>query len=595
MSLCLSASTFALAWKTHSLGGWLLAPLDSTPSFSNISWDDFCYIPRINAASTGDFFSDPWNNHNPAWRGWGSFGLLPPLVAGAFMRLTQDYFVGVSAWTAVNFLLLSWLFYRLFRGGPFHFDRSLGISFTFILLSAPWLATQSLGYHGDVPNIALFGVVRHALTRIECGLLTYLPYGLFLFSYWRWLSAPTLKRSLLTGACAGLLGYVYFYHYSFAFLLLAARGAYYLVQRRTRDFVFAVTAAGSGLLVMVPSLINAAVFEHAFAENLYHQRLDYTAGRIPSLDEYAWLCALLVPVLGGIVYAVAAPKSKLKLLLLGELAVMSLAYFAILHLRVLFGFMQAYDHFWRYSLGIPATLWTCAIVADGVQSYVKHRSRPARWIRTMAMVLPAFILIRSAIFTQSNVARERAVWAPWSDTLPEKQNRLIAQMNVIEGFLAPGDGFIAADTVLNYHIMVNMKARPFVAFGCSPLSIEDLTERALIGHYLTGSDTHRFPDSDRSLSGYLCETDPHLYLYINLFETYLREPDSRRPFERIYREWTPAGVDWESWRSALSNVRAIVVNSDRAQVSRRRLSSLFTVEREAEVQGITVFLVRPIR
>ncbi len=593
MGLGLSLSTLALTRTTHSLGGWLLAPLDRTPCFHNVSWDDFCYIPRVNAAWRGDTFSDPWNNYNPAWRGWGPFGLLPPLVLASFARIAQDYFRGVALWTVVNFLLLSWLVYRLLRGRPFALSRYLALLFSFVLLSVPWLATQALGYHGDLPNILLFGVVRHALTRVECGLLTYLPYVLFLLSYWRWLSAPTARNTALCGACAGLLGYVYFFHYVFAFFLLAARGLLYLLRRQYGSFRLAVAAAAVGLLVMLPALINVAVFEQAFAGNLYHQRLDYSEGRLPSLQELAYLRALLLPAGIGVLYAAFGRASRLKRVLLGELAVLGIAYLGILNLRLLLGFIQAHDHFWRYSLGIPATLWTCGVVADCVRSWLKDRPRPAAWGRAAAMVLPVFILIRGTVFVSANVSRERGALAAWTDTLSPAQQRLITRMEVIKPRLSSGDGFIAADTLLAYHIMVNTRARPFVALGLSPITVEHLSARALVGFYLTGRDAPLFPLADRAAPAYRYEDDLQLYLYINLFQSYYRDPRSRQRFEAIYQTWSPAALDWQTWREPLSNVRVVITETDRAAKARQRLKSVFTIENETEVAGITVFEVRP--
>lgn len=599
MTLHLAAPLWVKALKAERVGGWMIARVDTKSSSHTITYDDYTYMPRINAVSCGIPFSDPWNNWNPEWKGWGVFGLMPPLIGGFFVGLFKSCFTGLGVWALINFTCLSLLSYFIFRSSPFCFTRGIGIMATFLLLSAPWFATLPPQYFRSALyfllcsalHFLLFGRVGYALIRVECGLLTYLPYVLFLGAYWRWIARPNITRSILVGAITGMLGYFYFYHYSFAFLLLASRGLWNLLHRRWQESRMALIAFFVGVVLMAPVIINNFYFEYRFGENYYLERLDYSPGRIPPVEDYLYLKSLLVPVALGILYWLVGPHTEVRHVLLGELFVMVVAFFSLLHLRLLLGFMQATDHFWRYSLGIPATLWCVAVVCDIGRFFCAKWRRLGGLVYVGALLLPLLMVVRGAYLNYSPSHLEMML-EDWKDGLSESQIHMIEKLEAMRQVVKPGDGFISTDITLNYHVMVNLRARPFVAMGASPISLEDLTERYLIASYLTGVDEVRFPEADRKAEGYFSDKDRQLYLYVNFFQIYHYSLKQKHEIEFLYNNWDPTRIDWGQWLEVMANVRAVFTAQSHVETSRERLEEIFVIEKEILVDRGTVFGVR---
>lgn len=124
VALHLSGPLWLSYFKANLTNGFAIARVDKTNDSRIITWDDFAYIPRINAVANGEIFSDPWNSSNTNWRGWGAFGLVPAVLGGAFKYMAGgNHFLALSIWSVVNFIVMSTLVYLTFRRGIFAFSR----------------------------------------------------------------------------------------------------------------------------------------------------------------------------------------------------------------------------------------------------------------------------------------------------------------------------------------------------------------------------------------------------------------------------------------------------------------------------------------
>ncbi|MFC1516106.1 hypothetical protein ACFL7E_05035, partial [Thermodesulfobacteriota bacterium] len=146
MTLCISATIFMTYLASSTIGYNVLSALETQKDFANFGWDDFCYIPRMNAVANGHLFSDPWNSHNPDYWGWGTFGLLPALVGGFFIYLFDHFFLAMSMWGLVNFPLIILIIYFIFRSSPINCSSATSILCTFLLMNQLWFASQPLSW-----------------------------------------------------------------------------------------------------------------------------------------------------------------------------------------------------------------------------------------------------------------------------------------------------------------------------------------------------------------------------------------------------------------------------------------------------------------
>ncbi len=593
LSLSTAIGLFRPYYASAAIGHRAVAGLESSKDFANLRFDDLTYIPRMNAVAAGFAFSDPWTSYNPHFRGWGPFGLIPPLLGGALFYLCNNLFLAMTVWGLINYVLMALLIYGIFRSPPLNFTWPASICLTYLLFNGLWFAALplqqlSLYWHLLIDGIGSSpGFVQPmAMDRIEAGLFTYLFYFIFLAVYWRFWSRPSRVGAIWMGCAAGLLTYVYFFHYIFAFSLLFSHLLWAAVRRRFEEARWLGVALAVGIMVAVPYLINNTLFLDA----TYYQRLDYMAGRWP-VDDYRYLANFAFPGIFGIIYLALRPPAPLKTILVGVWVNLGLAYFLVLNLRLLLGFSQAADHFWRYSLGIPASLWCLAAAADLLRSRLGAWSGPGRALKLAALLLPWFILARTA-FALAGLFHEPDV----SQRLSPAQHHLLKKLDALDQILISGEGFLTDDPALNYHIMANLKgARPFLPPGLSPLSLEDITQRYLVTHYLLGGEKVSYPapiPPEKRGENYLEQTDLNLYLYLKQFRPPYGDRRPEAKIKELYREWPPPWAAEHDMQEALSTVRAVYVEAAQASGARERLSRWFLIEREVPVSGGWTFRVK---
>jgi hypothetical protein len=588
-----ASGLFHRYYTTSSIGHRAVSALESDKDFANANWDDFSYIPRINAVATGHGLSDPWNCYNPHMRGWGAFGLVPPLVGGFFLYLWDNFFLAMVAWGLVNYALMTLVIYWIFRSPPLSFTWPASVCLTYLLLNSFLFAVLPFKKLKFCLQPLLYGVghaahtfpMTMAINRIEAGLLTYLFYLLFLAAYWRFWGQPSWRRAIGMGVLAGLLTYVYFFHYIFAFALLGSHLLWAACRRRGDEARWLAGAIGVGILVAAPYLLNNLLFVDA----AYYLKLDHIPGRWPG-EDYRWLASFTLPLEIGMVYLVLRPAAPVKSLLLGTWVSLGLAYVLVLSLPMLMGFTQASDHFWRYSLSIPASLWSLAAVADLLRAYWGSWRPGKRFLALVALVLPFVILARVA-FTFTGFLHE----PPISQRLSPAQHRLLDKLSALAQVLRPGEGFLAGASVLNHHVMTNLKARPFAAPGLSYLSPEEITRRYLVGLYLLGGEQMPYPEAiprEKQGPSYLYQNDLNLYLYINQFNRPWSDRRQEANIKALYQQWPPPWLDGPVVQAALATVRAVYVEASQAAAARERLERFFIIEQEAADEGGKAWRVR---
>jgi len=574
MTLCISSTFLNRYWVSRDFGHRIISAQDSRDDFHNVVWDDLILIPRMNAVATGRFFSDPWNSYNPGVRGWGLGSLTAPLLGGALIHFFGNYFIAMSIWGLINFSLMIILIYNIFRARPFDFSQASSIVGTFLLLNQLWIGGRTFSsLNTKIPQNFLLGF-HHSLVKLDDGLFTYLPYILFLFAYWRFVAAPSRKRAFFVGGAAGLLTYVYFFHYVFAFAMLAAHTILSLVSRRKQEALYLAGALGLGLIMAVPSVINTLVLVVNSGSPHFMQRFDYSPGRSP-FQDYHWLLRLQIPLFVGVVYIALRKKKEVKGIMVRTWMVLIAAYVMALHTRVLLGSMQAVDHFWRLSLGIPASLWCILAVFDLARSRLRQFEIGRKAVCIAAAMLPILILTRTAVGVVHSLGSRDV-----KSQLSAAQFQTLAELDCLEQVLKPGEGFLTVDPTLNYHAMVNLKGLPFMAIGVSSVSVDELSKRYLMSAYLTGRENSQYPPfGNRKAPGYTYETDLNLYLYVNLFLYPWSDSALEKRIRLIYETWNPASFDWSGWNDALSTVKAVYVENEYSDLAMERLQTLFSLEK----------------
>lgn len=573
MTLSISSSFLISYNESENFGHQMISALANDKEYHNVIWDDFCYIPRMRVASSGGVFSDPWNSYSPNYKGWGSFGLLAPFIGGIFIYIFKNYFIAMTIWGLINFTLIIILLYNIFRARPFEFPQSASILGTFLLLNLLWFGGQTFERLGEAIPKAFFTGYHFSLVELEAGLFTYLPYILFLFFYWRFVTDPCWRKSLFVGGSAGFLTYIYFYHHAFAFSIVIGQAIVSLILQRKKEAAYLAGALGAGLLVATPYIVNSLLVTSTSASLLYMERLDFSPGRSP-FQDYHWFLHLQILFVIGVVYCILRKQADIKWIMVRTWGVLGIAYAIVLHLRLFLSFMQAVDHFWRMSLGIPASLWCILAVFDLTRSSSVQFDWGKKVVYLTAVLLPILILVR----TTADVGYSMRSQDPMSQ-LSATQRKTLEELNCLNQILKPGEGFLTVDPALNYHTMVNLRGKPFMAMGLSPISIDELSKRYLLSAYLTGRDNILYPQfGDRKASGYTNAKDLHLYLYVNLFLYPGSNPLEER-FKQIYQNWNPAHVDWNIWTDALSTVKAVYLRNEHIGTAMKRLEKLYTIRK----------------
>jgi hypothetical protein len=579
------SSAFIIAYvESDAIGHQMVSALDNEEEFHNVIWDDFCYIPRINAAASGNLFSDPWNSYNPNHKGWGAFGLLPPLIGGAFIYLFGNYFLAMSAWGLINFSLITILIYYIFRLDPFGFSKVASILGAFLVLNLLWIASQPFDWFYEViPKTFLTGW-HFSLVQLESGLLTYLPYILFLAFYWSFVTGPNWCKSTLLGGAAGLLTYVYFYHFIFAFALILGHIGVSLSRKNKQATKLLAGALAIGLIISVPFLVNSIIFVKNTASLFYQQRMDYSPGRLPFKD-YHWFLRLLLPLLIGIAYIRLRENAEVKWIMIRSWVALGIAYAIVLHVRVVLGFMQAVDHFWRLSLGIPASLWCILAVFDLVQSRYSRATTGKKVLYIAVNILPLLILARFAGGILYSVQKPDVI-----NQLSSNQIEMVAKIDCLDQVIKPREGLLTDDPALNYHAMANLRILPFMAMGASTISVEELSNRYLLSAYLTGQDNIQYPELvNRKADTYTYERDVHLYLYVNLFVYPWSDTALENRLRLKYQNWDPANVEWSIWENALSTVKAVYLDTENIDQALPRLKRRFIIQKAVSCESGKTF------
>jgi hypothetical protein len=574
MTLCISSTFLKRYWVSEPIGHRLISVQESPDDFRNVIWDELVLIPRMNALASGRLFSDPWNSYNPGQSAWGLESLTAPLIGGSLIHFFGNYFIAMSIWGMINFSLMIILIYNIFRSRPFEFSQASSILGTFLLLNQLWIGGRTFSsLNTKIPKNFLLGF-HHSLVMLDDGLFTYLPYILFLFAYWRFFAAPSWRRALFVGGAAGLLTYIYFFHYVFAFSMIAGHMGLLFVLRRKQEALYLAGALGLGLIMAVPSVINTLVLVVNSAPLHFMQRLNYSPGRSP-FQDYHWLLRFQIPFFIGIVYMALRKDTEVKWTMVRTWVVLGVAYVMVLHVRVVAGSMQAVDHFWRLSLGIPASLWCILAVFDLVRSRPRQFEIGRKAVYIAAAILPILILARTTAGVVHSLRSQDV-----TSQLSAAQLQTLEELDCLEQVLKPGEGFLMVDPALNYHTMVNLKGVPFMAMGVSPVSVDELSKRYLLSASLTGQDNIQYPPfRNREAPDYTLEKDLHLYLYVNLFFEPWSDFDLEERIRKIYQSWNPASIDWTAWTDALSTVKAVYVENEYFDLAMERLPKLFKIKK----------------
>ncbi|MFC1516845.1 hypothetical protein ACFL7E_08850 [Thermodesulfobacteriota bacterium] len=326
------------------------------------------------------------------------------------------------------------------------------------------------------------------------------------------------------------------------------------------------------MVTAVPFFINTLGFLEGSALIFYQQRLDYSPGRLP-LNDYHWLINFIIPLIVAGIYSKYRQPSPNKSVFIQSFAILGFSYVGVLHVRVLLGFIQAPDHFWRLSLGIPASLWCLAAIADLIRSRFKSHQLNSRVLCLMATALPFLLLARTAMeFVNFSELPDR------NTLISAEQKQMIDKLQSFSEVLNPGEGFLTSEPELNYHVMANMKSKPYMAMGLSAVNIRTLSKRYLMSTYLTGKENTQFPSKiDRTDSTYIHAKDLNLYLYINLFTHSWSDQKLLKREENYFRNWRPETIDWSEHQSELRSVKAIYVNRPEVEMALPRINKIFDI------------------
>ena len=568
----------------------LVAALDHPDDFANADWDDLVYIPRMNAVAAGLAFADPWTSHNDAHAGWGAFGLVPPIIGGTFIHIFGNYFLAMAMWALLNFSLIALVTLHIFRAPPLSFSSQTSLIATFVFMSFMWLGSWPLWSYDPALLFSIFveGNSVSSEASIEAGLFTYVFYIGFVAAYFRYAGAPSGRNAIVVGLAGGFLSYVYFFHFIFAMAMLAGYGLWALLWRARSELRTATIAVGTAIAVTVPFLINAWIFTTTVAPEWYAERLSYSAGRSP-FQDYVWLANFGAPLIIGILYWALRRPDRTKSFVIRMWAVIAVAYVLVLHVRVALGYMQAPDHFWRQSLGIPATLWCIVAVFDFARAHLS--ARPRLWsvarqlVWLVAILLPVLILGRTTARAYIHAGEK-----PAAERLTDSQRTLLRDLECMAPLMKPGAGFLSGEPVINYHAMANLKVRPFAALGLSSLSVETLTTRYLVAEHLVGKGPARFPVTERG-PGYVHATDAELYLYINLFRNTRVSDALRDRLAGLYLNWNPGRIDWSAQQAALASVKTVFVRHSDIATALPRLNRHFMLDAVTACAAGNVFQV----
>lgn len=465
-------------------------------AYQTIDWDDFVYFPRSIAVSHGHLPLDPWVAE-PSGFGWGPFPILPPLIFGGLLALSRDpnvaLYIAVVLSTIVCGLMLVSFLTEPWLGA----SLPEAIAGALVIIKMPWLAVRLL-----TPTLRLSGAYSwwrflaappvDEFSSVEAGLFTYAAFLLFFLIFCRFVR--TGRGAVVTGATAGFLTYFYYYHQVFAFALL---GGLLLVAAVERNWPFARTvflAIAVGLLCASAHYLQLYVVSSRFDLVQYIQRLGYEPGRSPALN-FKWYSLAVPLVIYAAVAAVVKRADHTKRTLLTLWVVLLIAYACVLNLRVLLGFDMNSDHYWRMSLGLPATVLSVMTAAAILKDW-KDRSRAIAWISGAAAI--------AVLVTVATVAAER-YWGSWSprffvsnnqflkSSITPDQKRMTATLDLLRRVVGPDEVLATVEPSVAYHAAVNLHVRLLAPSGMSVRSNREILDRFFMAQYLTGAASLALP------------------------------------------------------------------------------------------------------
>jgi hypothetical protein len=202
-----------------------------------------------------------------------------------------------------------------------------------------------------------------------------------------------------------------------------------------------------------------------------------------------------------------------------------------------------------------------------------------------AIALPLLLLVRSGAAMAFHLYKTDPQIA-----MTEDQKNALQVIDCVAETIRPGEGFLSEKPEWNYLVSANLKARPFVPMGLSPVSLEEITERYLIASYLTASDRKFESPIAESDDPLVHARDEQLYLYINLF----RHKDGKEQHQRVQNQlmsWDPMHYDWAAKMDALRSVSSIYVERSNLDLAQMRLSRFYEIERSVECSEGTALRV----
>ncbi|HKY22409.1 MAG TPA: hypothetical protein VJM31_14435 [Vicinamibacterales bacterium] len=474
------------------VGGAYIAALESHEAYATIEWDEFVYVPRAIAVAEGWWPIDPWIHHETSMPTWGIIPPLPAVLFGALIRALNDVHAALYVATLLTTVGLGVFVIGFLRSAPLNLSFASAILSAVVFVKMPWMgvkAQQMLSWETFVRetlNPFLVGRPLDGLTTIEAGLFTYLPYTVFIVAFWRAAYRRTLRAYLIAGATAGVLVYVYYYHYIYAFALMSCWIVAAAAVRDWRDVRLGAHALGMGLACAIPHFANLLRLSSLIDLPAYVGRLGIEPGRF-GFANLKYVAALAIPLLVGAAYVRVISERKVESLTLRMLGAMVLAYVGVLNLRVVLGFDVQSDHYWRQSLGLPATIWVIVALVT-----ILRGSVPCYRLQSVARVLKLTL----ALLVLFGVVTSNGLWlvAAGRPSVPSPaQLALEEQIRLVQRLASPGDVLLTTDVVLTYHAAVNARVRPFVPFVHALVGEQDILTRFFTAQYFTGLEPQRMP------------------------------------------------------------------------------------------------------
>jgi hypothetical protein len=200
--------------------------------------------------------------------------------------------------------------------------------------------------------------------------------------------------------------------------------------------------------------------------------------------------------------------------------VMVISYVMVLTIRLFLGFDINSDHYWRQSLGLPATLWMIGVTADLAKDLADRVGVPY-WTRGFAAGGIVTVMLVRALATH---------WGSWDQKYYERkaesvrshitwgQQNIVKRMKLLEDIVHPGEVLLVTDPVTAYHARVNLDVRLLVPSGMSVLSNREIMERYFVAQYFSGSSEIRGPrdsGNPREPDKFVQAAGEHLFLLVN--------------------------------------------------------------------------------